>query len=451
MLGKNLFLAEHFPLLNKVILKSRIIWSIHLRWIAVVVFSITLILARYTFELNLKYAQILKILIALAGINLAYFVIFKLVKEFSFRSEMIFLTIHILVDLVILTTLINLTGGIENPLYLFYLIHVLLASIILPRKMPYLVATFVVVLFASMIFFNYTGIIKHEPIFNVIGKNLEIYNYLIFTIFTITTYVSTYIISTFMKFFRTSKMEIDTLNRKLIKVDQEKTVFFRYASHELKSPIVAVKSAIDGVINIYKDIENQKPFAIMQRASARASQMIDIINELLELSRNREFEPHTTKEQVAINSVLKEILNTEIDQANAKGIVITHDIDTSKTLLTGRSTDFEKVFANLISNAIRYNKENGQINIKSKTEKKKIVITIQDSGIGIPEADLSKVFSEFYRAENAKKQVSFGTGLGLSLVKTIIENYGGTIEVQSEVGKGTTFEIQLPLKTESGI
>lgn len=448
MIGKNLFLAEHFPLLNKVILKSRIAWSIHLRWMAVAVFSLTIILSKYTFELDLQYASILKVLISLAGINLTYYIIFKLVKEFTFLAEMIFLTIHIIVDLLILTALINLTGGMENPLYLFYLIHVILASIILPRRLPYVVATFVVLLFSSLLFFEHIGIVKYHSIFDTIRTKNEMYNYLVFTIFTITIYICTYITTTFMKFFRTSKIEIDILNKKLIKADQEKTVFFRYASHELKSPIVAVKSAIDGVINICKGMDNPKAYNIMQRASSRASQMLDIINELLELSRNREFKPFTSNEQIDIYAQLKEAINNEIDQANARGIELLFDIDDSKPVLSGRQMDFEKVFSNLISNAIRYNVENGKINVMSKCENSNIIIKISDTGIGIPKKDQSKVFSEFYRSENAKQHISFGTGLGLSLVKQIIENYHGTIKVDSEAGKGTTFTIRLPFSSE---
>ena len=448
MIGKNLFLAERFPLLNKVILKSRIAWSIHLRWVAVAVFSLTIVLSKYTFKLDLLYSPILKLLVTLAVINLVYYIIFKVIKEFSFLAEMIFLTIHIIVDLLILTALINLSGGMDTPLYLFYLIHVLLASIILPRKIPYFVATFVVILFSSMLFLEYAGIIKHYSIFETTRTKTEIYNYLVFIIFTITTYICTYITTTFMKFFRTSKSEIDILNKKLIKADQEKTVFFRYASHELKSPIVAVKSAIDGVINICRGLDNPKPLDIMQRASVRASQMLDIINELLELSRNREFKPDSSNEIIDINAQLKAAFNNEIDHAGAQGIEIEFETDKKRPLLTGRQIDLEKAFSNLINNAVRYNVQNGNIKINSQCDNSQVIIKISDSGIGIPKEDLDKVFSEFYRSENAKKHVSFGTGLGLSLVKQIIENYNGKIKVESEAGKGTTFVITLPVKFE---
>ena len=107
------------------------------------------------------------------------------------------------------------------------------------------------------------------------------------------------------------------------------------------------------------------------------------------------------------------------------------------------------MFTNLISNAVRYNVDNGSIFISSKIiDKKFIKIKISDTGIGIPEKDLNNIFAEFYRAENAKKVVNFGTGLGLSFVRQIIENYSGTIKVQSELEKGTVFTIKLPVMFE---
>ncbi len=123
MIGKNLFLAERHPFLSKVVLQGRIAWSINLRWIAVLTFLITLIVVKYAFELNLPYHNILTVLIVLVLFNLICFIFFRWFKKFSLKSEFIFLTIQILVDLLILTALLNLTGGIRNPLYLFYLFH----------------------------------------------------------------------------------------------------------------------------------------------------------------------------------------------------------------------------------------------------------------------------------------------------------------------------------------
>ena len=103
-----------------------------------------------------------------------------------------------------------------------------------------------------------------------------------------------------------------------------------------------------------------------------------------------------------------------------------------------------KILSNLIGNAIRYGKEYGRILVRTEQHEKGVQIEVIDNGIGIPPEDLDKIFNEFYRAQNAKKIVNFGTGLGLSLVKQITENFNGTITVQSEPGKGSTFTLRFP-------
>ena len=106
--------------------------------------------------------------------------------------------------------------------------------------------------------------------------------------------------------------------------------------------------------------------------------------------------------------------------------------------------DFRILVNNLISNAVNYTNHKGQVTIGSDINENCVVFEVEDSGIGIPKKDIEKIFSEFYRSDNAKKIVNFGTGLGLSIVKQIVENYDGKIEIQSEVNKGTKFLVFIP-------
>ncbi|MFQ5835952.1 MAG: sensor histidine kinase, partial [bacterium] len=106
----------------------------------------------------------------------------------------------------------------------------------------------------------------------------------------------------------------------------------------------------------------------------------------------------------------------------------------------------ELLFSNLMSNAVKYTPSGGKISLKVSKENSEVKIEISDTGIGIPEEDLSKIFEEFYRAENAKKVEREGTGLGLPIVKRIVETYGGKVKVKSEVRKGTTFSFDLTIE-----
>jgi signal transduction histidine kinase len=111
----------------------------------------------------------------------------------------------------------------------------------------------------------------------------------------------------------------------------------------------------------------------------------------------------------------------------------------------GSGEHLERMVANLISNAIRYTPENGSVKVKLSVEDSSIVLTVADSGIGIPESDLPRIFNEFYRAGNARRMTTSGTGLGLAITRFIVEKHGGDIQVNSVEGEGTIFTVKLPV------
>ena len=148
----NILSFEWFPFLTKGILHSRISWSIRLRWLAVSGYFLATLVAQFVLELNIPYETIWALLGVLALINLVDYAILKLVKEFTFSGELIFLQIHILFDLVFLAVILHFSGGIENPVFLFFVFHVVISSIIFPGMIPGFVATFVVILLSVLVY-----------------------------------------------------------------------------------------------------------------------------------------------------------------------------------------------------------------------------------------------------------------------------------------------------------
>jgi hypothetical protein len=128
----NFFSFEWFPLLTTVILHDRISWSIRLRWLAIGGFFTATLLIRNVFALDVPYESIWLTLGALALVNIVYYIILRYFKEFTFVSELIVLHVHILLDLFFLTLIVHFSGGIENPIYLFYVFHVVISSILFP-------------------------------------------------------------------------------------------------------------------------------------------------------------------------------------------------------------------------------------------------------------------------------------------------------------------------------
>ena len=443
----NLFSFEWFPFLTSVILHQRIAWSIRLRFIAVLGFLLATFVARYFLNIVVPYETLWYLLGILTLINLIYIGVYLGLKNLTFQGELMVLHFHMLIDLIFLTMILHYSGGMENPVYLFYVFHVVLASIVFPGLIPLVFATFVVVLFGALIYLEYNRLIEHYSIFGSAIYRNEIAAYVVMTVFTATVYVTAYICTTFMQIYRNIKRQIDVQNQQLIELDKQKTQFFRFTSHELKSPIVAVKTSLDGFIKNFGSQVDPRGLNLVERASLRAGQMLDIIRELLELSRDRSLIESGGQDEIDLNQLLSEVIQQERPQAEEKNIQIEADLVGQLLLIQGDSNDFKKIFLNLLSNAINYTPDGGTIRISAYREDSFITIQFRDSGIGIAEQDLPKIFNEFYRAENAKKMAQLGTGLGLTLVKLKVENYQGKIEVQSKLNQGTTFIIKFPVRT----
>jgi signal transduction histidine kinase len=441
------FNINNFPFLNINILSTRVSWSITLRWLAVTGYFIATLVAKYGFDLTMPYCNVWLILALLTIVNGIYLLIFRLFKKLSFKGEIVFLQFHIVIDLLFLTALLHYSGGIENPIYFFYAFHVILSSIIFPGRTPLVIATLAVILFSSMIYLEYTEILHHYSIFSTNSHTNVVLIYVTLAVFIITIYVTMYICMSIMYIYREVKFQIDQQNLQLIEADKQKTRFFRFTSHELKSPVVAIKSSIDSIIKNFSNQMDKRATELLQRASRRSDQMLEIIRELLELSKNR-LMIASEIELIKINQLILEQIELQKVQVDEKGIDLKVDLTDKELEVYGHPESFKEIFQNLLSNAIRYTKEKGSISIKTKDFGEKFELSIKDNGIGIAKEDIPKIFEEFYRSENAKKEIKFGTGLGLSIVKQIVENYGGKINVDSNLGKGTKFSILFPKKAE---
>jgi signal transduction histidine kinase len=422
---------------------SRVSWSITLRWLAVSGYFLATIVAKYAFNLQLPYIKIWFLLGILAVINVIYLSVSKIFKKFSFLAEIVFLQFHIIIDLIFLTAIIHYSGGVENPVYLFYAFHVILSSIIFPGRTPIVIATLVVILFSSLLYMEYSGILPHYCIFSTDLHSNELLIYLTLLVFTITVYVTMYICMSFMYIFREVKRQIDVQNKQLIEADKQKSQFFRFTSHELKSPVVAIQSSIDGVLKNFSDELDGRARDLLERASSRSAQMLEIIRELLELSKNRS-RILKDRETINVNQLIQETIEQHKVLADEKDLNLKLNLSADELLIYGHADSFKDLFQNLFYNAIRYNKRGGTISIVTEDMRDTIRLVINDTGIGIPEDALPKIFDEFFRSENAKREVKIGTGLGLSIVKQIVENYGGKIIAQSAVGEGTEFTIIFP-------
>ncbi|MBU1096081.1 MAG: hybrid sensor histidine kinase/response regulator [Ignavibacteriae bacterium HGW-Ignavibacteriae-2] len=228
-------------------------------------------------------------------------------------------------------------------------------------------------------------------------------------------------------------------------VEQIKNQFVSMVAHELKTPIAAVLGYLKLILdeNIAVSYEQQQEF--LGRSHIRLQGLLDLVNDLLDISRMELKTKQREIEVINISEVIESTLQFLEFEIKKKGIVLVKDIKDQLPLLSADQNEINRVFINLISNAIKYNRDKGSITITCRLKGNYIITAISDTGIGLKPEEKSKLFQEFYRAKNKNTRGISGTGLGLSIVSRIVECYHGKIDVESEYEKGSTFTVYLPI------
>jgi len=228
-------------------------------------------------------------------------------------------------------------------------------------------------------------------------------------------------------------------------LDQIKSQLMLKVAHELRAPVAAVQSYINLILADYVADTELKP--TLTRVQERLQEMLDLISDLLELAHlkqaKEQFADEASPQQMA--ELLEEVSNMFREQAREKRQSFQVEIQDRPVIIADR-IHMKQIWTNLISNAIKYTPEGGSISISLEADGERLVGTVVDSGIGIAEADLSNLFEEFFRTDQAKATGAIGTGLGLSIVKQIVESYGGQLQVTSKLGQGSRFIFALPLE-----
>ncbi len=223
---------------------------------------------------------------------------------------------------------------------------------------------------------------------------------------------------------------------------QAKKDFVANVSHELKTPIAVLKGVIETLESEEKD-EGKKKF--LQIAEKRVNQMNSLINDLLIIARLESKEDKLIKTKIKLKGFVNSIFEDLNPIAEEKNIKLINKIPENFSIYADENK-MSILLKNLIENAIKYNKQNGTVEVLAFKEKKYCVIEVKDTGIGIPKESLPLIFERFYRVDKSRSRNIGGTGLGLSIVKHIVEAHKGKLEVESKINQGSTFRIKIPSK-----
>jgi len=236
---------------------------------------------------------------------------------------------------------------------------------------------------------------------------------------------------------------INDMVRDLQHYQDSRNEFIANISHELKTPITYLEGYTDIVLNkLYDTEEERQQYLQVIRAEARRINLL--INDLFELAKLQEGKEQLYMEAVELCSLAENAISKVAMKAKDQELAISFHSDLAEVMVNADAARMEQVILNLLYNAIRYTKE-GEISVHVTQDGEDMSLSISDTGSGIPEEDLPHIFERFYRVEKSRSRVYGGSGLGLAIVHKWVELHGGNIQVTSQVGIGTKFEIKLPM------
>ncbi len=226
------------------------------------------------------------------------------------------------------------------------------------------------------------------------------------------------------------------------KLEQIRTEFVSNVTHELKTPLTTIRGFIETLKNGAID-DKEVAYKFLDIIDIESERLYTLINDILYLSEIETIQKDSNIGTHNLKSIVDEVFSMLENLARNKGVSIEIDVD-SKIDITANRNRIKQMFINLIDNAIKYNRPNGYVFVKAQKAEGMIEITVKDTGIGIDEKHIPRIFERFYRVDKGRSRNMGGTGLGLSIVKHIVNLYNGDIRINSIPGKGTEFVIRLP-------
>lgn len=252
------------------------------------------------------------------------------------------------------------------------------------------------------------------------------------------------------RLIKAREKELAELNDKLKELDRLKTEFFSNISHEFRTPLTLTLAPTEELLANYKTLEDERIAANLEMIHRNTLRLLKLVNNLLDFSRIEAGRAKASYEATDIASLTADLASNFSSASELSDVQLIVDCPPMNEWVDVDREMWEKIVLNLLSNAFKFTHQ-GSITISTHLEQDRVVLRVKDTGIGIPEEALPHLFERFYRVENAYGRSYEGTGIGLSLVKELVKLQGGSIDVESKLGEGTSFIIKIPLNRHKTI
>jgi len=439
-------------LLKSPSLMQRAYWLIRLRWVAIATLAIATFVSHRYMHVSLATSALYVLAAVLVIYNAALYSLLTYWTRASKSPTLIrpvewIVTFQISADLLILTTILHFSGGIENPFSFFFVFHMIIASILRPKLQSYLQATLATFLFGGLLILEGGGVIPHHSLIGFAGHELYrdgtfVFGFLF--VFVVTLYLVVYMTTSIGEQLRLQQESLERANAQLEEKDQVKNEYVLRVTHDIKGHLAAVQSCLDIVLDETVGPLNEKQKDMVGRAHRRTAKCMEFVTALLKLTRMK-LTGQLEMERFSLRKTLLGALALVQNRAASKSIILHHEIDPTIDMITGEAVLVEETITNILLNAVKYTPAGGRVGIEARHDGAFVQVRVTDTGIGVPPADLTRVFEEFYRADNARATERDGTGLGLAFARQVIERHGGRIWAQNNPTGGSTFTFTLPV------
>jgi len=460
--------AEQLPEESALLMRLRV--YVNLRWLAILGIIAATLVASQLFHIGFPTLPVYIICVSIALYNL---VMWRELRSLNLEKAGSIIhrartygNIHIFLDLLALTAILHFTGGIENPFIFFFALHIIGASVVLPYKTVYILATSALVMVSLLVGLEYAGVIPHINLEGFAlparfqeGSRILAVLIALATILYATTYMATAISGELRKrqrqvvklredLLQEKTMEVEQSSREIAKLEEEKDRFLRFlsiAAHDLKAPLTAIQGYLWVMVGGYSGELNEKQKNMLERSTHRITELLTLISDLLDIPRIETGQIVEEMKDISLRQCVRNCLQEQRGLAKEKGVKLTLEVPETLPKIRGSSPRLQQVITNLVNNAITYTPK-GTVTLRVKEEDNDILVEVMDTGIGIPPDDLPRMFEDFFRASNVETK---GTGLGLSISKRIVESHGGRIWVESPCpgsDTGCKFAFSLPKK-----
>jgi signal transduction histidine kinase len=428
-------------------LRLRLDWFNKLRWGAALGVLSVVLIAGVGLKADIEVRGLLLTGLVLLLLNTVYVVRSWRFPATNIAIELRLVKVQMVFDLILLTGLLYFSGGIENPLIFLYIVHVIIASLLFKGRQILQIAWLAILLFTFEVFGEYFGFLPHHhlPIAGEVAHDLPFILMTLGSLWLVILF-SAYVGALIMRHNRAIKNELIARQAELLDEDRAKTDFFRFVTHEIKSPVNTAQTGVETALDLAGDSLSPTMRDVLERSVNRLEQATDIIKDLADLTRGGVLKEENLR-VVDFNELVTAAVDAQRETADRANLTIKLVLPDPPVTLTTIQPMVETIVANLVNNAIRYNRPEGRVSVRLVDTGKLVRLVVEDEGIGIPTGDQSLVFDEFYRTDQAREKSNLGTGLGLAIVKKFVTELGGTVELDTEEGRGSTFTVVLPRKS----